>query len=396
MNMKPNTHLLTVARGMKSHRCYVNAVNKLARFLGREPKMADLDTQMWEKFMEWLPQHGWSEQQQQATRDRLRVLWGRGIAAGVAKPKPPRKQRPNQLQDVEQPERSLLTFFETVYRTHRLRGRSDNSVRLYRFSCRNFSTYLGRPATLDDLTDQNVNGLLCWMADRGLAAHSRQKELSQLTALWRYAIRKRLLEDWPDIQPEKLPQRTPEAWTAADLEKLYRAIREIPGHVAGIPAAAWWEALHRVLACSAERISAVLELRWSDVDLQSGWINFRAASRKGGRADNAIRLNGTAIESLKRIQQPKRELVFEWDRSLTYLWAIYADILKAAGLPHDARSKFHRMRRTVASHFEAAGGNATALLTHSNRKVTLAYLDPRIVKPPQAADLLGDLLEIGS
>jgi hypothetical protein len=42
----------------------------------------------------------------------------------------------------------------------------------------------------------------------------------------------------------------------------------------------------------------------------------------------------------------------------------------------------------VASHAEAAGMNATELLHHSTRKVTLAYLDPRIVKRPQAADVL--------
>ncbi len=234
------------------------------------------------------------------------------------------------------------------------------------------------------------------MADRKKSAHSRQKELSQLGALWRYAIRKRLLEDWPDVQPEKLPQRTPEAWTAADLEKLFAAIQKATGHIAEIPAAHWWEALHRILVCSAERISAVLELRWADVDLETGWVNFRAESRKGGRQDNPCRLNATAIEALQRIRQPERELVFPWPQHPSCLYYKYAAILKSAGLATDAKSKFHRMRRTVASHFEAAGGNATALLTHSNRKVTLAYLDPRIVKPPQAADLLGDLLNVGS
>jgi integrase len=46
------------------------------------------------------------------------------------------------------------------------------------------------------------------------------------------------------------------------------------------------------------------------------------------------------------------------------------------------------MRRSVASHYEAAGGNATELLGHSSRSVTLAYLDPRIVPQQHAVDLL--------
>ena len=46
------------------------------------------------------------------------------------------------------------------------------------------------------------------------------------------------------------------------------------------------------------------------------------------------------------------------------------------------------MRRTVASKYEAAGGNATALMDHTKRSVTLLYLDPKIAKQPQVIDLL--------
>jgi hypothetical protein len=70
------------------------------------------------------------------------------------------------------------------------------------------------------------------------------------------------------------------------------------------------------------------------------------------------------------------------------LWPAYTEILKRAGLPHDRKSKFHRMRRTVASFFEAAGANATALLGHSARSVTEGYLDPRLVRTPQPSELL--------
>jgi hypothetical protein len=46
------------------------------------------------------------------------------------------------------------------------------------------------------------------------------------------------------------------------------------------------------------------------------------------------------------------------------------------------------MRRSVASYFKQAGGDATELLDHSARSVTQAYLDPRIVTQVQAMDLL--------
>ena len=54
-----------------------------------------------------------------------------------------------------------------------------------------------------------------------------------------------------------------------------------------------------------------------------------------------------------------------------------------------------RMRRSVASHYKAAGGDATELVDHTSRKVTQAYLDPRIVKRVQEMDLLPSIGQKG-
>jgi hypothetical protein len=80
--------------------------------------------------------------------------------------------------------------------------------------------------------------------------------------------------------------------------------------------------------------------------------------------------------------------VFEWPYCKTYLWLMYGKLLKQAGLPSGRRDKFHKIRRSVASWFEVAGGNATELLGHSGREITRVYLDPTICQKPQAADRL--------
>jgi integrase len=181
-----------------------------------------------------------------------------------------------------------------------------------------------------------------------------------------------------------------------ELSRLLESCRRQSGTIAGISAADWWVGLHYVIYDTGERITAVRSLRLIDVDLVDGWVTFPAAVRKGGKRARVQRLHSQTIDHLARTVSPSRTLLFPWDRCEAMLYYRYKQILRSAGLPADHRSKFHRMRRTVASYFKRHGGDATELLGHSSRKVTEAYLDPRIVQQTQAVDLLpriGDLTD---
>jgi hypothetical protein len=89
-----------------------------------------------------------------------------------------------------------------------------------------------------------------------------------------------------------------------------------------------------------------------------------------------------SLAALKQIRS-KDGLVFPWPWCQSYLWKAFGDFLKRAGLPHDGKSKFHRIRKTVASYAEAAGGNATAMLqvggAHWARR--FAALPNEVIRP---------------
>jgi len=240
---------------------------------------------------------------------------------------------------------------------------------------------------LTDLSDDTVNRYLAWFRQLPRAAASVNKERSNLLAIWRFAARKRFVEQWPDVDPEIEPKRIPQAWTSDQVFRLFASIKKETGLIAGIPAAQWWEALHLVGWDTGERIAALMGLQWADVDLSGRWVLCRAESRKGKREDRIYRIALDTCELLRQIRRPFKH-VFEWPYCRNYIWQKYSQILRRAGLPSDRRSKFHRLRRTVASNFEAAGGDATALLGHSRRSITERYLDPRICQEKQAADLL--------
>ena len=121
----------------------------------------------------------------------------------------------------------LLDFFESIYTPSRLRGKSPNTIRLYRLCIRQFGRTMQQPPTLDDLTEANV---LRHLARRsGVSAATRNKELTELLAMWRLASQKGLLSAWPDIRPEHEPERDPIAWMPDEINRLLAAIHRQQG-----------------------------------------------------------------------------------------------------------------------------------------------------------------------
>lgn len=282
---------------------------------------------------------------------------------------------------------SLPDFYRDVYEPLKLRSRSERTRELYRTTLRTLARFLGRVPTLSDLSDDQVNRYLSWFRRLPREPASVNKERSNVLAIWRFAARKKFVDQWPDVDAEIEPKRVPVAWTDAEVFRLFSSIAREQGLIASIPASTWWQGLHLVGWDTGERIGALVGLRWTDVDLVGQWALCSAESRKGKREDRIYRLADDTIQVLKSMRRPFVH-VFEWPYHKAYLWAKYAAILRRAGLPTDRKSKFHRLRKTVASNFEAAGGNATELLGHSRRSITERYLDPRIVTRPQAADIL--------
>jgi site-specific recombinase XerD len=281
---------------------------------------------------------------------------------------------------------TLLKFFEAYYLPHRLRSRSKNTIRLYRHSVNSFSRFLERRAKLSDLTDDTVSRYLTALIARGLSPYTVNKERSQLLAIWTYAAKKRHVPEFPDVPPERTPKRVPQAWTQEELKRLMHACSLQKGEICDIPASAWWTALHLILWDTGERIGAVLKLSWSSY--QTPWLLVPAETRKGQREDKLFELGADTQGALDSIRTPKRKLILPWPKAATTIYYHYGRLLRRAELPDGARCKFHRMRRSVASYYEANGGNATELLGHTSRATTAAYLDPRIVRTVQPSDIL--------
>lgn len=283
---------------------------------------------------------------------------------------------------------TLSVLFEHHYRMQRLIGKSNSTVRLYRQAVRNYSKWLQREAMVGDLctaTFTECIDSMCTETDLSVATVVR--EAKRLLALWRFAARKRWVSEFPEIYLPEAPRRVPDAFTPEQLSRLLRACEAQQGTVGEVPAGLYWSALVLVIYDTGERISAVMETDRSQ--LVGEWLTVRGEHRKGKRRDKRYKLRAVTVERLNAYQSKK---LFGWPKHQTYLWLQFGKILEQAGLPNDRRNKFHKIRRTVASHFEAAGGNATELLDHESRKTTQeGYLDPSVIQHSMPADLLPDI-----
>jgi integrase len=291
-------------------------------------------------------------------------------------------------------EGSLLGAYKTLYEPVRLRGGSHLTKRLYWHTLTHFHRFLGREPLLSDLTCETANRLLASVRESGLAPRTVNAIRDRLLALWRFLHRTRVVDEWPvDVPEEVEPHRVPLAWSMEDVGKILTACRSMKGNCGDVPAAIWWESLHRVLLDTGERIRAVLGVTWDAVDLDAGSMLIAAELRKGKRRDRLYELHADTVAALRKMQGTGK--VFPWHLNPSYLWPKYKRLLKSAGLTTGRTSAFHRMRKTTASHYQQAGGDASAFLDHSDPRITRRYLDPRIVKVKSAAALLPRPVMIG-
>lgn len=279
-----------------------------------------------------------------------------------------------------------------LYARKRLKLASPNTLRLYRHSIVAFGHSLGRAATIDDLHDDALELHMARMIKDGLSIASANKDYAQITALWRFANRNRIVSTWPNVIPYREPEQIPLGWMPEEIDRLFVAIDQEQGTIKGAPARMWWKALLLVLLDTGERIGAIRKLERSS--LVGTHLHVPAAFRKGNRRDKLFALQGETMKILRDLITLHREtLLFPWDRCETYIYNRYAKILKRAGLTTDRRSKFHRIRRTVASAVASQGGNATSAMDHANARTTKRYLDPRIVGETPTATLVHGWLE---
>ena len=216
-------------------------------------------------------------------------------------------------------EGTLRWFFEETYLPLRLeaRGAAESTPGGYQYSLNLLSDFRGREVKLADLSDDLIERFQAWLISEGLQPTSVNGYTGHRLILWRYAWRKRLVEELPrDVDKLPVPKRIPEVWTVEEVGRILSVAAELEGDVGGIPASLFWCAAILVLYETGICRRALLGLECRHLDFEAGTL-FVAAGLQKQKADAVFELHSETLELLAATQPERRELLFPWRHTRT-------------------------------------------------------------------------------
>ena len=292
----------------------------------------------------------------------------------------------------------LSAYVQTAYLPSRIEVSTQYAKKLASVVGK-FSVYLGRQASLADLTELQVCGYLS--SYRKLwSARSTNNQRQVLLTLWQDAWDSRnfcqLLAEPPRPKRiRRLPEEVdpPEAWTAEEIRQLICQASLVSGTVCGIAAGDWWASLLLTIYWTSCRIGSMLETPSSAFK-----GNGLLVRKQKNHRPQWFPLPATCCQRIEQTGPVARRMIWPHPWHPRTVWTKMRQIVESAKLdcPRTGRQLFHRMRRTTLSLCAAVdpaiaqrqAGHADYNTTHRH------YVDPRIARGLSAADILPDPLRI--
>ena len=269
----------------------------------------------------------------------------------------------------------LIKFFEDVYRIRRLSDATESAKRKHRMVIGLFSEFLGRPAEVDDLTDEKIAlARAKWQEPRpekgkeGLAKRTAQSYASLLIAQMSIAWSRDFVSYGPTLKPLKCPPKRPVIITKAQTAALFQAAAKMPYMVGQVPASVWWPALFHVAYETGMRRGDLFKLEWENVDMKRRVVSWLA----GKTLKFATRLiSHRCVDALAPM--PRRPgPIFQHPFCQARLFQLQRHLCCYAGLPPTRDYGLQALRRKHGDLVREVSGIAAASesLQHSSQKVT--------------------------
>lgn len=247
---------------------------------------------------------------------------------------------------------------------------APQTVRRYRIILKTFVPFL-RGAYVNEVTPETIDAYKAKRL-REVSPVSVNVELRMLKALFSTAKRWRMTAHNPfdDVTFARVSEQAPLCLSPDDLQKLLTCIRE-----------GWFRDIVLFAVMTGMRRGEIMNLRWSDVDLERKVVNVQTNSTwrtKHGKR-RVVPLNETAVVILaSRVGKSPSEYIFTLnDQKVSESWVshLFKRYVREAKLANQ-RARFHSLRHTTATNLLRTGESihiVQRILGHSSVKVTEGY-----------------------
>ena len=287
----------------------------------------------------------------------------------------------------------LWDDFVKEYVSRVLDGLECETKRLTLDSLTHFKRHV-KPVRVFALNTQHVDEFIAKRrGDRGKKKGSTvspatiNKDLRHLKAAFNVAFEWGYLARMPKFRMEKVPKKLVRFMTGEHFAAIY-AVCDVAKMPVGLPfpAADWWRGVLVFAYMTGWRISEILALRRSDLDLEEGYAVTLYEDNKGDR-DDRVKLHQVVLDHLQQLASFD-PMVFPWPHDRRTLDIQFDRIQNAAGINLPCRRKhehspachlygFHDLRRAFAT-MNAPRLTADALqslMRHKSYLTTQVYIN---------------------
>jgi len=261
------------------------------------------------------------------------------------------------------------------------RGLAENSLAAYARDLRRITGHLKHAGSsaFQEVSRGQVARLLLTLREEGLAPRTVARHIASLRGLFRFLLAQGHVKDDPTAHLESTSpwMRLPGVLSQEEVERLLAAL------VTSTPLGIRDKAMLEVLYAAGLRVSELVTLRLSDVDLEVGYVRCQG---KGGK-DRVVPLGSDAQAAVRRylatsrphLQKGRSSPVLflnRLGRPLTRqgFWKLLRAHAVAAGI--DRRVTPHTLRHSFATHLLERGADLRAvqmMLGHADISTTQIY-----------------------
>lgn len=268
-----------------------------------------------------------------------------------------------------------------LYYLKHIKRASDNTIQSYERDLRYFEHYLSEQGKteIECLTDQQIKVYLEHMKDEEKSTSTISRTLASIRAFCQYLVKEQLLSENPArlIALPKIEKKAPRILTQEQIgclldqpnKKDTKGIRD--------------RAMMELLYATGIRVSELISLRTTDVNLQQGYIICRDAQK-----ERTIPIGKSAISALNMYLGEVRHILIRSANDKTLFvncngypmtrqgfWKILKTYANSAHIQGEITP--HMLRHSFAAHLVQNGANLKSvqqMLGHSDISTTQVYM----------------------